>query len=173
MRSIKGWFSIIALVSGMVSGVSGGAQGVTTPDVEETPPPLTRHSPRLSGTLRGTYTSQELNADVGTHYTLLGSGRLRPLGSVRTSGHFNTLGYTASHYVTWQLTLRGARGSLTLTLTGPMQERYTPPPNDFRYTVTGVSGQYRKAFFPGSIHLILRPEMRQDANGEFVMTFGP
>lgn len=162
---------LVLPLSALVFAPALAAKTVTAPYFHRTPRVMHRSGVRLTGTIRGIYSYLREVPDVGQGFTLVGSGRVFPLRNVQASGTFHTLGFMASGNARGRLTLRSPRGSIILALLGPKQRGSSPPPSSYRYTVTSASGTYRMTRGQGTVHLVLRGEMRQDASGEFVMTF--
>ncbi|MDQ2733288.1 MAG: hypothetical protein M3Y56_16685 [Armatimonadota bacterium] len=132
----------------------------------------------LSGAVTGTYTIQQTIPDVGATYMLTGMGTVAPLGQVQVAGSFRTPGNIATGTATGQLTLTGSSGTTTLTLTGPQQAGFSPPPSAFHYTVTGTTGSGATGTNSaltnsGNITLTLVPSSTTTGSGTFTMNFGP
>lgn len=111
----------------------------------------------LAGTVRGSYVERTANPDTGDAFSFGGSGRLTPLGSVVLTGTIRSPGFVANGHSTGTLVLRGAGGSLTLSVTGPPQDGNTPVPEVFHYTIAGGSGHYKGDTGGGYIDLTLTP----------------
>ncbi len=114
-------------------------------------------SVRLVGTFQGQYQVNGAIPDVGKTYVIAGSGSVR--GHVRASvaGSLHSLGFIAQGEALGDLTLQGARGSVTLHLTGPSQAGFQPLPSQFSFTTTGGTGRYRRIHASGTATLTLTP----------------
>ena len=141
----------------------------------------TQTTPALSGTVSGTYTipseTPPDSADEGKEYSLQhGSGTLTGVGAVTATGTLQSLGNIVSGHAGGTVTLTGAKGTITLKLTGPVQKGFDPLPTHFTYTVTRTTGGYGQlkgqhgtadltlgaasGTTPGSFTLVLHPKAR-------------
>src|SRR3954471_13924543 len=69
-----------------------------------------QHRLALAGTIRGVWSWELTNPDIGGAQTLRGSGRVRPLKGVDASGTLHTPGFVAHGTTTGSLTLSSNRG---------------------------------------------------------------
>jgi hypothetical protein len=115
------------------------------------------HQLHLAGTLAGTYTAPMANPDAGIRDALTGSGAVSPLGHASVTGTVQGMGFIQSGRAGGTLTLSGPKGSLTLTLQGPVQPGFSPLPPSFTFTVGGGKGAYKGAKGHGTATLSLMP----------------
>jgi hypothetical protein len=74
-------------------------------------------------------------------------------------------GFIAEGHATGTLTLTNARGSVTLALTGPSQDGFSPPGSGaYTFAVRGGTGSYARTVGTGEVDLAL-------GAGTFKMTF--
>jgi hypothetical protein len=140
----------------LLSGLAGGSPPHASALVASTA--LPRHL-TLDGTIEGTWSREFTNPDVGGAQTLQGSGTLRGLGLVQSSGTLHTPGFVARGHTTGSLTLSNAQGSVTLQLVGTMvQPGFSAPPSSLRYTIVQGTGQYSMASGSGTATLQERPQ---------------
>jgi hypothetical protein len=110
----------------------------------------------LSGSGHGTYTSASKVPDTGVNYTLQGVANLSELGPVTVTGSVHSLGFILTGQASGTLTFTNLQGSVTIHLTGPVQEGFSALPKHFSYTVTGGTGAYAHLEDHGSLDLILQ-----------------
>jgi hypothetical protein len=139
----------IPLLSGASTALQGAAAIVATV--------IPGHETDLNGTARGTYHVHIANPDTGKIYKFSGSGNITPLGHVGLTGNVQTLGFIAQGNASGQLFLSNSRGTLTLTLTGPVQNGLAPIPDHFAYSITNASGRFLGATGSGVVALGLHP----------------
>jgi hypothetical protein len=89
------------------------------------PPP--HHELVLHGLLQGTYSASSF-PDAGTTYALSGQGQVAPLGPTGVTGSPHSLGFILHGHAGGTLTLSDARGTVTVQLTGPLQNGFSPRP---------------------------------------------
>jgi hypothetical protein len=112
---------------------------------------------RLVGTFQGQYQINGFIPDVGKTYVISGSGSVHGQGRGSVAGSLHSLGFIAQGEAQGDLTLQGARGSVTLHLTGPSQAGFQPLPSQFSFTTTGGTGRYRRLHASGTATLTLTP----------------
>jgi hypothetical protein len=137
------------------------------------------HETDLNSTATGTYNAHIANPDTGKIYNFSGSGHVTPLGHVGLTGNVHTLGFIARGNAGGPLFLSNSRGTLTLTLTGPVQNGLAPIPDHFSFNITNASGRFRGATGSGVVVLVLDPSKTSPTakpglsieHGHFTMIF--
>jgi hypothetical protein len=113
----------------------------------------------LHGTLQATLTSTVRGPiDAGLQYGVTGWGDLSGLPRFTASGFVRRTGYIFRGHASGELTLTNAKGSITLSLEGPVQPGFAPLPNRFHFTVTGGSGAYKGLIDDGVVTLRAYPQ---------------
>lgn len=97
----------------------------------------------LCGHGQGTYTGNISFPDTGVNNTLQGTAKLARLGDVTVAGSVHGVGFIASGHATGTLTFTNGQGSVTLDLLGPEQPGFSSLPKEWKYTVTGATGDYQ------------------------------
>jgi hypothetical protein len=92
-----------------------------------------------------------------TTYNLDGSASLAGLGQVTVTGTLHGVGFVLSGQATGQLTFTNTKGSVTIQLTGPLQEGFQPLPEAFSYTVVAHTGAYKNVTDHGMLTLVVPP----------------
>jgi hypothetical protein len=111
----------------------------------------------LNGEAHGTTRTVRTNPDAGTTVALDGSGRVSPLGQVHVSGTLHGTGFIQQGQAGGTVRLSNARGSVTLSLEGPTQGGFTPPPSGtYRFTVESGTGAYAHALGTGTVDVTFR-----------------
>ncbi|MDB5351438.1 MAG: hypothetical protein JWN86_2685 [Planctomycetota bacterium] len=105
--------------------------------------------------LHGTYTRHVFLADAGTTFDLSGAGRVSPLGRATVRATLHNLGFIATGHAGGTLTLSTAQGSVTLNLTGPLQDGFSPLPTAYDYTTVGGTGRLAHVTSTGTATLTL------------------
>ena len=145
----------VTLLSGLAASVPIVAALVATTTTPIPPVPAPREL-ALNGNLHGTYTSHN-RPDIGTTYDLFGRGHVTHLGRTSVTGNLHSVGFIMHGHATGQLFLSDARGTLTLTLTGPQQEGFANLPDRFDYTITNGSGAFLHVKDSGTVVLVRDP----------------
>jgi hypothetical protein len=109
----------------------------------------------LHGIGFGAYTSTMALPDTGTSYNLQGFGRFGTVGLASVSGDIHGVGFILHGHATGMLTFTNAKGSVTVSLTGPEQASFSPLPQQFQYQVTSGTGAYQNLHDQGTLHLQL------------------
>jgi hypothetical protein len=113
----------------------------------------------LAGHGQGTYSNpvihNALTVDALTTYNFRGKADLAGLGHVTVTGSVHSVGFVLTGHATGQLTFSNAKGSVTVQLTGPMQQGFSALPTTFSYKVVGHTGAYAKLADHGSLTLAL------------------
>jgi hypothetical protein len=110
----------------------------------------------LNGKAQGTTRSVPTNPDGGATLALEGSGRITPLGQVRVSGTLHGTGFIQQGQAGGTLRLTNARGSVTLSLVGPTQRGFLPPPSGtYSFTVESGTGAYAHTLGTGTVDVAL------------------
>jgi hypothetical protein len=114
---------------------------------------------RLDGTLDGRYRVNVVAPDVGKTYAITGSGRVHGIGETSVTGAMHSLGFIARGHAQGDVTRGGARGTLSLHLTGVIQQSgFQGLPSEFRFSITGGTGIYRRVHENGTATLALTPD---------------
>ncbi len=95
----------------------------------------------FNATTRGLFFTTQSNPDTGTTYHVFTIGRNSGGVLVGVSGDLVTPGFIRGR-TTGTLTVFTARGSLTLDVTGPVQNGPAPLPSTLGYTITGGTGAF-------------------------------
>jgi hypothetical protein len=120
----------------------------------------------LGGTIHGNFHKPLGAPDVGAQYNLAGSGKLAHFGSTTVTGSLREVGFIAQGNSTGTLKLANAKGSLTLSLTGPTQGGFSRLPTTYNFAVTGRSGAYANNFEDvGQLTLQLTPRGHASSPG--------
>jgi hypothetical protein len=121
----------------------------------------------LDGTITGTYSAAPTAASVGALYILTGTGTAGVLGPVSASGRIQLAPLNTSAPVTGSLTLTsisasaaGPGGSVTLTLTGPVEISSGPIPATLGYVITSGTGDFANATGSGTLGVSLGPDIQ-------------
>ena len=125
----------------------------------------------LQGTVRGAYVLNNLNPDTGTTYHIGVAGRINPLGETGDSGSIQTTGLIASGNARGTMTIAAPKGSLKLTLTGPVQPGLSTLPSTVSYTITGGTRSYRTATGGGTIAVTLSSSVFSNSFGLVTLRF--
>jgi hypothetical protein len=120
----------------LLSGAGAGAGVVLAGTIPSAPVVM------LGGMIHGSFHKPLGTPDVGAHYNLAGTGKLAHFGSTTLAGSLGEVGFIAQGNSTGTLTLANAKGSLTLSLTGPTQGGFSRLPTSYNFTVTASSGAY-------------------------------
>ena len=168
MRPSRRWWGVVIGLVGLVALPALG---------DEKAAPAAGETIHLKGKIHGTYTVRKANPDTGSTYQLTASGEVHPLGRSEATGSFHTPGNIANGHAEGTLTLSDPKGGVTLTLVGPAQPAFAPPPSQFAFTITGGTGKFQGAQGSGTATLALR-ESQPPAGGkaapapsEFTLTF--
>ncbi len=122
----------------------------------------------LTGKISGHYTAAPTSIAVGALYQLTGTGVAGEMGAVAAKGTITVpaliASSTAAGVATGTLTLSSISaspvsggGTVTLTLTGPVQKAAGPLPLKMSYTITGGTGQFAGATGVGTIGISVSP----------------
>ena len=110
----------------------------------------------LNGSGQGTFSPQRPLPDVGVADVFNGRAHLSRLGIVKTTGSLSGTGFILQGHATGKLTLRNARGSVTLTLTGPPEGGFQAPASGtYTFAVKSGTGAYARAVGTGRVDLVL------------------
>jgi len=130
----------------------------------------------VTGKVQGSYRSVTANPNAGTTYTFQGlPGQVKPFGSVTLTGNIQTPGRASNDQTHGTLRLADPNGSVTLSLTGPPQKRFSQLPRVFTYKITKSSGQFGGDVGSGYMALTLSPNPTMNPtlnqSGRFTITF--
>ena len=125
-------------------------------------PPVSIHQMSLNGTLTGSFTKwPSLQASGSNLLTILkGSGFVSPVGTVGAGGSITTSITQSPTKVGPQgtVTLTNSQGSLTLQLSIPVGQVYSPLSIDFEFSIVKGTGAYAGAAGKGTADLTLIPQ---------------
>jgi hypothetical protein len=110
----------------------------------------------LDGSGRGTFSQHRPLPDVGVADVFNGRARLSRLGVVKVTGSLSGTGFILQGHATGRLTLRNARGSVTLALTGPPEGGFQAPASGTHALAVAVksgTGAYARAIGTGRVDL--------------------
>ena len=124
--------------------------------------------PALSGTVRGTFTLSDLNLNANTSASVVGSGTVRPLGSVSASGQIAGLG-KAGGRLQGDLTLSQGQGSVVLHLTATAPKQLDGKIHA-RVVIVGGTGAFANLRGSGSATIQLGPFAANGQSGSFSAT---
>ena len=135
-------------------------QTTTTTGKSGTTSATTTHA--LGGTGQGTFTNpldqNDLTVDDMTTYNFDGTANLADMGAVTVTGTVHSVGFVLSGQATGQLTFTNSKGSVTVQLTGPVQEGFSPLPESFSYKVVSHTGTaYKSLADQGTLALVVPP----------------
>jgi hypothetical protein len=131
--------AVLALFGGsLVPGAVAGAHGAGA-------------TLALKGTIKGVGIRRMSNPDTGALYRWSGNGSILPLGTVVGKGSNRGVGFVRAGNPTGTMTLTGAHGSITLTVTYDQTASFAPLPAHGTYTITGGTGRYAGVRGSGSI----------------------
>jgi hypothetical protein len=132
----------------------------------------------LNGTTRGAYSFVTKNPDIGKSYTVATVGKFKTYGEGTVVGTLHTLGNVASGHATGTLTVYLPGGTVTLSLTGPLQKGFSPLPTEFSFVITKGTGKFHNAVGDpvgaGTVTLSLKPIPGSTATagaGQLTMVF--
>jgi len=112
----------------------------------------------LDGTFRGHYHQHAPDADQGSIFDLNGSGSVKGIGHAFITGHIRSIGLIAQGHAQGTLFLSGVHGTITLSLTGPLQHDGPKGlPDYFAFTIVGGTGKYSNATDTGTASLVTIP----------------
>jgi hypothetical protein len=109
----------------------------------------------LGGTIHGTFHKPVGIPDVGAQYNLAGSGKLAHFGPATVTGTLREVGFIAQGHSTGTLTLSNAKGSITLSLTGPTQGGFSRLPTTYGFVMSRGTGAYAHDVDTGQLTLHL------------------
>jgi hypothetical protein len=142
------------------AGLAGAPPAVPTQVI---PPP--HHELVLNGLLEGRYSASSF-PDAGTTYALSGKGQVAPLGQTSVTGSLHSLGFILHGHAGGTLTLADARGTVTLQLTGPLQNGFSPLPTRFSFVITGGTGAFAHDTGRGTAYVTLMPDTPPALRGQ-------
>jgi hypothetical protein len=112
----------------------------------------------LNGTIRGNYQINNPNPDVGITYVTNGSGHVHGVGHAFLTGKLHSIGFILRGHAQGELFLAGAKGTITLELTGVEQDNGPKGlPDVFSYTTAGGTGKYTHIQDSGTATLVTIP----------------
>jgi hypothetical protein len=129
----------------------------------------------LNGTIRGNYHANFAVPDVGTTYVANGSGHLHGVGHASLTGTLHSIGFILRGHAQGELFLAGAKGTITLELTGVEQDNGPKGlPEVFSYTTAGGTGKYTNIQDSGTATLVMLPSHsptnpQAPAHGKFTL----
>jgi hypothetical protein len=112
-------------------------------------------SPTLSGDITGTAVMSRTIPDVGSDYSLRGSGRLN-LGAVTVSGVLQGTGFIARGTCSGNLVLKGRTGTLSLALRSPAAVPGFTTCSAYDWQVTRSTGSFAGTTGHGSLAVTIR-----------------
>jgi hypothetical protein len=110
----------------------------------------------LNGTVKGTYTTSMHAPDTGAMLTLQAKGTVTPLGQVTAKGTLHGPGFIKSGPISGTVTLTNKKGSVTLSLVGPVVPGFTPPSSGtYQFTFQKGTGTYANDIADGTVSVKL------------------
>jgi hypothetical protein len=119
----------------------------------------------INGLGQGTYATDGVQCGAGPLYQLLGGANLQGLGQFAVSGSLHGVGFIENGHAGGTLTFTDAIGSLTVQLTGPQQEAFSPLPDLFSQQITGGTGAFRHLTGTEMVQLDMWPIDDPDTGG--------
>jgi hypothetical protein len=132
----------------LLSGLGAPTAIVSALAIASAPKELAVH-----GDFHGTYTIHVQIPDTGASYSFPGKGQVKHFGRMSITGDLQSTGFIFQGHAGGTLTLSSARGTLTLSLTGPPQGGFSDLPNQFTYTVSGGTGRFAHVKDTGTVTL--------------------
>jgi hypothetical protein len=154
-----------------------GFAGAATAEAISSHHPI--RSIRLNGILHGHYGANAPIPDTGTTYVINGAGHVGGFGQASVTGEMHSLGFIAQGHAQGDISLKKAGGTITLHLTGLVQQAgFQPLPSVFSYGITGGTGKYKGAHGVGSATLTLTPSQNgtgglPSTGGQFTLILTP
>lgn len=131
--------AVVALFGGLVVPGAGASSHSATTTV------------LLKGIVKGTEVRRMSPPDTGATYRWSGAGSVSSLGIVKGKGTNRGVGFIRQGNPSGTMTLTGAHGSVTLTVTYDQTAGFAPLPAHGTYTITGGTGRYAGAQGSGSV----------------------
>jgi hypothetical protein len=152
------------------------SSGIAAPAATATVPPMVvlRNHSVVVGTLKGPYTTQDRIPDVGRSWKLHATGALAGIGRSTIEGTLHGTGFIIRGRAGGTLNVTTSRGTMTITLLGPLQRGFSGLPNQLTYHVTKATGSDRfELGATGRVTLTLLPHHPDDPNspGTIVLAF--
>jgi hypothetical protein len=128
---------------------------------------------RGSGAYSNPVNMSSLSADQLTTYNFNGTANLAQMGAVKVTGTIHAVGFVFSGQATGKLTFTTSKGSVTVQLTGAIQQGFSPLPEHFSYKVVSHTGSaYAALADSGTLTLNLTPNavnFQPQAQGGFTL----
>jgi hypothetical protein len=137
---------VLAWISVMFVGLVTNAPGAAA---------MHPQSPTLSGDITGIAVMSRKIPDVGSNYSLRGSGRLN-LGAVTVSGVLKGTGFIARGTCSGNLLLTGRTGTLSLALRSPAAVAGFTTCSAYDWQITRSTGSFADTTGHGSLTVAIR-----------------
>jgi hypothetical protein len=111
----------------------------------------------FQGGLQGSYSTLPGPTDLGKTIELNGSGYFHHMGKVTISGWIQSPGLIQNGQSHGEATLTNSRGSVQLSLTGPVQKGFSSPSGTFQYQELSGTGEYSQANQTGQVEVSITP----------------
>jgi hypothetical protein len=108
----------------------------------------------VTSLITGSYKVSTANPDAGATYQFTGTGVTGHLPLTLT-GSVTLPGFIASGHAAGKLTLKTSEGSVTFTLTGPIEKAFGPFPTTLKFVVSGSTGAFAGSGGSGMIAVSL------------------
>jgi hypothetical protein len=105
----------------------------------------------LTGRGTGSYSSKLGNPDTGVTHTLNGTAHLQGLGDVKVTGDIHGPGFINSDVYHGTLTIKNARGTVTVELTSFRPAGPAGLPVWYRYKIISATGAFKGMHDTGSL----------------------
>jgi hypothetical protein len=127
------------------------------------PPVPSTHA--LAGSGSGTYVCTLQFANTPTGFYFNGTANIQGMGQVIVSATIHGVGFKTGARATGQITFTNAKGSVTISVTGPVQPELSALPSAFQYQVIAATGAFRNLKDTGHLTLIRRHDAVPIVNG--------
>jgi hypothetical protein len=125
------------------------------------------------GTFANPVVPGALSADQMTTYNLTGTATAAKMGAVKVTGTLHSVGFVLTGQATGQIALANGKGSVTLQLTGGVQQGFSTLPTTFTYKVVAHTGAFIGLSDTGTLTLTVTPQVFNyipQAKGTFALT---
>jgi len=129
---------------------------LTTHTVTTVAPKVVVHA--LAGLNTGNYICTLRYGTTNSGYHFMGTAITKAMGTVSVQAQVYAVGFHDFGNAHGTITFTNAKGSVTVSLTGPRQPRLSPLPVWFQYKVINATGAYRNLRDSGTLRIIRTPD---------------